>query len=93
MPVAGAVVVPMSKDVEGGLVKRLKGISSVEVKDVGPKGVAIVLEADSTQLLKEISEEINQWGEVIEFDLVYLNWEDADKNVKPSILDGLLPKP
>ncbi len=38
MPVAGAVVVPMSRDVEGGLVKRLKGISSVEVKDVGPKG-------------------------------------------------------
>ncbi len=76
MPVAGAVVVPMSREYEDRIVDRLERLPSVTVEGVGEKGIAIVLEAETAERLKEISEEINQWEEVIEFELVYLNWED-----------------
>ncbi len=79
MPIAGAVVVPLNKKVEGRLVEKLKEVPYVDVKDIGPKGIAVVLEAESAQKLKDISEEINRWEEVIEFELVYLNWEDEDE--------------
>lgn len=75
MAVAGAVVVPVSKELEGIVTDRLKVIEGVRVEDIGPKGIAVVIEAPSTSRLKEISEEINQWEEVIGFELVYLNWE------------------
>ncbi|RMG04463.1 MAG: hypothetical protein D6726_03290 [Nitrospirae bacterium] len=75
MPVAGAVVVPIKKELEETVSQRLKDIPSVTVEGIGEKGIAIVLEADTAERLKEMSEEINQWEEVIEFELVYLNWE------------------
>ncbi len=75
MPVAGAVVVPMDRKDEKMIADRLRAIPSVTVEGVGEKGIAIVLEAETAERLKEISESISQWEEVIEFELVYLNWE------------------
>ncbi len=77
MAVAGAVVVPIKKQVETTVVDRLNNLKGVEVQKVGPRGIAVVLEADSAKELKKISEKINQWEEVIEFELVYFNWEET----------------
>ncbi len=75
MAIAGAVVVPYSKDTEEGLKKKLMNLSEVTVQDTGPKGVAIVIEAPSVDRLKDLSEEISKWEEVVAFELVYLNWQ------------------
>jgi nitrate reductase NapAB chaperone NapD len=75
MPVAGAVVVPIRKDYEDRIIEKLNGLASVTVEGAGDKGIAIVLEAETAEKLREISEQINQWEEVIGFELVYLNWE------------------
>ncbi len=75
MPIAGAVVIPVKREYEDTVREKLASIREVTVKDTGPKGVAIVIEAPSVEKLKELSEEINQWEEVIGFELVYLNWE------------------
>ncbi|NIV35601.1 MAG: hypothetical protein GWN58_40960, partial [Anaerolineae bacterium] len=61
MAIAGAVVVPVSPETEQAVIERLKGISEIEIKDSGEKGIAVVLEADEVGRLKEISEEINGW--------------------------------
>ncbi len=75
MAVAGAVVIPINRDMDNLVVEKLQKVEGVTVEDSGPKGIAVVIEAPSTSRLKEISEEINQWEEVIGFELVYLNWE------------------
>ncbi len=76
MAIAGAVVVPMRKELESELREKLDALNEVEVKDVGSKGIAVVLEAEDVGRLKKISEEISGWKEVVEFNLAYLNWED-----------------
>ena len=77
MPIAGALVVPVKQEAVSGLQSRLANVSGVEVEDIGPKGIAIVLEAGSTSELKKISSDIEQWDDVLEFELAYLNWEDV----------------
>ena len=77
MAIAGAVVVPLKKDFENRLKEKLNSMSGVEIQDIGKKGIAVVLEADDTDRIKEISKEINGWEEVIDFQLGYLNWEEV----------------
>lgn len=77
MAIAGAVVVPVKKEFESRLKAKLSLLNEVEVQDVGEKGIAVVLEAENSKRLKEISEEINGWEEVIDFQLAYLNWEEV----------------
>ena len=77
MAIAGAVVVPLKKDFENGLKEKLNSMSGVEIQDIGKKGIAVVLEAEDTDRIKEISKEINGWEEVIDFQLGYLNWEEV----------------
>ncbi|WP_456474456.1 chaperone NapD [Candidatus Pyrohabitans sp.] len=75
MPVSGAVVVPIpgkEKEVE----KNLRALPGVEVKGKGSKGIAVVMESESTGKLKKLSEEIEKWNSVVDFQLVYLNVED-----------------
>lgn len=76
MPIAGALVVPVKQETAPGLKARLAAVAGVNVEDIGPKGIAIVLEADSTWELKKISSDIEKWDDVLEFELAYLNWED-----------------
>lgn len=76
MPIAGALVVPVKRDDEDVLKLKLATIPGLEIQETGPKGIAIVLEADSTTKLKKISSDIEQWKDVLEFELAYLNWED-----------------
>ena len=76
MPIAGALVVPVKQEAATLLQSRLATVSGVEVEDIGPKGIAIVLEADSTSEIKEISSHIEGWDDVLEFELAYFNWED-----------------
>jgi nitrate reductase NapAB chaperone NapD len=76
MPIAGALVVPVKQEIAPELQTRLAAVSGVDVEDIGPKGIAIVLEADSTGELKKISSDIEGWDDVLEFELAYLNWED-----------------
>ena len=59
------------------LKEKLNSISGVEIQDIGKKGIAVVLEAEDTDRIKEISKEINGWEEVIDFQLGYLNWEEV----------------
>ncbi len=77
MAIAGAVVVPVSKQDEAVLINRLSETKGVEVQKAGPKGIAVVLEAENVRELKRLSESINKWEEVIEFELVYCNWEET----------------
>lgn len=79
MAIAGAVVVAVKKEFEPELKDRMdSAFEEVEVKDIGEKGIAVVIEAEDVGRLEEISEEINGWDEVLEFELAYLNWEEAD---------------
>jgi|Deesub1362A_J573_1020465.scaffolds.fasta_scaffold03462_3 nitrate reductase NapAB chaperone NapD len=75
LPVSGAVVVPVpgkEKEVE----KSLRALPGVEVKGRGSKGIAVVMEGESTKELKKLSEKIEKWDDVVDFQLVYLNVED-----------------
>ncbi|NOX20250.1 MAG: chaperone NapD [Nitrospirae bacterium] len=77
MAIAGAVVVPIKKEEEDRVIDKLNELDGVEVQQAGPKGIAVVLEADDPRTLKKISEKISKWEEVIEFELVYFNWEEC----------------
>ncbi len=77
MSVSGIVVVPKrgrEKDVE----EMLRALPGVEVQGRGSKGIAAVLEADSSAELQIISEEIKEWKEVIDFHLAYFNCEQEE---------------
>lgn len=76
MAIAGAVVVPGSPGIEEELISRMKEFAEVEVREVGPKGIAIVLEAEEPGRLRDISNEIEAWEDVMEVSLAYLNWEE-----------------
>ena len=76
MPIAGALVIPVSRQDEAAVKIKLAAVPGVEVKETGPRGIAIVLDAESTGDLKKISSSIEKWDEVLEFELAYLNWED-----------------
>jgi nitrate reductase NapAB chaperone NapD len=79
MAIVGAVVVAVSKELDETLKERMdSSFEELEVKDIGEKGIAVVIEAGDVGRLKEISEEITGWDEVLEFELAYLNWEEAD---------------
>lgn len=78
MAIAGALVVPAKKETTSELVGRLKKISGVEVETTGPNGIAIVLEAENSKSLKDLSTDIEKWDEVVNFQLAYLNWEEID---------------
>lgn len=77
MAIAGAVVVPIKKEEEQKIIRKLEGLEGVEVQKAGPKGIAVVLEAEDVRSLKKLSEKISKWEEVIEFELVYFNWEEC----------------
>lgn len=77
MPTAGAVIVPATKDVEKVLLEKLALLEGASVQGVGTKGIALVLEAPALERLEEVSEQINEWDEVIDVHLAYLNWEDS----------------
>ena len=81
MPIAGALVVPIKQEVENVLKAKLANVTGVEVQETGPKGIAIVLEAESTKELKKTSSDIEQWDDVLEFELAYLNWEDEIEKI------------
>ena len=76
MPIAGALIVPVSLKEGKLLVDKLSTLPGVEVQQQGPKGIAVVLEAESSGELKKISQDIEKWDDVLEFELAYLNWED-----------------
>ena len=77
MPVAGAVVVPTSKEREEALSESLDALEGVSVQGIGDKGIALILEAESVGSIEKMSEAIAGWGDVLDFQLAYLNWEDA----------------
>jgi nitrate reductase NapAB chaperone NapD len=79
MAIAGAVVTPARPELEPAVIEKLRGYDEIEVKDSGEKGIAVVLEAKEPGRLKDISEEIQSWEEVLEFSLAYLNWEELEQ--------------
>jgi len=76
MAIAGAVVVPVNKESEKTLRKRLDSIDGLEVQGIGEKGIAVVMEADNIKRLRKLSEDINRWKEVIDIQISYINWEE-----------------
>jgi len=76
MPVAGVVVTPLKREFEKSLADKLRTLPGANVEGIGEKGIALILEARSVDALHEMSEAINQWDEVADFMLAYLNWED-----------------
>lgn len=77
MAVAGVLVTPVDREAEVKITELLNDLAGAEVQEIGPKGIAVVLEAESTEKLKKLSEVIQEWKEVVDFQLAYLNWEDA----------------
>jgi len=77
MAIAGAVVVPSGKESEQKLVERLKQLPTVEVQEIGPKGIAVVLDEKDTDSLRALSEKIKSWQEVVDLQVAYINWEDT----------------
>ena len=77
MPVAGAVVVPVNREVEEALSERLDALEGASVQGIGDKGIALILEAESVGSIEKMSEAIAGWEDVLDFQLAYLNWEDA----------------
>ncbi len=77
MAVAGVLVTPVDRETEALVVELLNCLAGVEVQEIGPKGIAVVLESKSTERLKELFEVIQGWKEVVDFQLTYLNWEGA----------------
>ncbi len=75
MAVAGAVVVPVGDAAAAVLADRLARLPGVEVQGIGPRGVAVVLEAPHTKDLERLSEDVLAWEEVADFQLGYCNWE------------------
>lgn len=76
MAIAGAVVVPISRDKENELKAKLSAMEGVEVEGASDNGVAIVIEADGMTGIKDISDRIGRIEETLEFNVVYVNWED-----------------
>ncbi len=76
MAIAGAVVVPHSKESAQKLVERLKQLPTVEVQEIGPKGIAVVIDEKDTDSLRKLSEKIKSWQEVVDFQVAYINWEE-----------------
>ena len=75
MPVSGAVIVPVpgkEEDVE----RELRALPGVEVRGRGEKGIAITIEGESTAELQRVSEKIEKWESVVDFQLIYVNVED-----------------
>ena len=66
MPIAGALVVPVNPEEESVLKLKLATVPGIGVKEEGPRGIAIVLEAKSTGELKKISQDIEKWDNVLD---------------------------
>ena len=79
MAIAGAVVIPVSRDCEQKVAARLKQLPAVEIQEMGPNGIAVVLEEKDADSLRKVSEEIKAWQEVMDFQLAYVNWEEVDE--------------
>jgi len=75
--ISSAVVLPAKGVSEEELIAKLNAREGVEVSGRGEKGIAVVLEAEDLRALQRVSEEINDWKEVLEFQLVYYNWEEV----------------
>lgn len=76
MAIAGAVVLPVQKKWEDQIIEKLGSLKEVQVEGVGEKGIAIVLETNTMEELRDISEQIGHWEEVVAFHVVYVNWEE-----------------
>ncbi len=77
MAIASAVVQPKKQGTEDELEARLNAREGIEVRGRGDKGIAIVLEAADLKAIEAISKEINDWDEVLEFQVIYYNWEEV----------------
>ncbi len=76
MAIAGVVIVPEPKKNQAEILEKLTAMPGVDHCEPGPDGVAVVIEAKNSRILRRLSEEINDMDEVAELQLVYLNWED-----------------
>jgi|GEM_PF-1224103 len=79
MAIAGWLVVPVSEEVRDRLKDRLASTPGLEVQGVGPKGIAVVADAENVRKLRRLSEEVGRWPEVLDVQLGYLNWEDEEQ--------------
>ena len=79
MAVVGAVLVPYQEDVLDTLAERLKSLPHVEVHGVSKQGIAFVMEGESLEALKGLTEQIQSWQEVLEIHLAYVNWEPLEE--------------
>jgi nitrate reductase NapAB chaperone NapD len=77
--ISGAVVVPLGPELTEAVLGRLKELKGVEVKAVGPGGIAVVMEADRVESLESLGDDIKGWDDVLEVSLAYLNWEDGSE--------------
>ena len=79
MAIAGAVVVVGQPEDVAVVQARLSDIPEVEVRGVGPKGIAVVIETENSRQMQKLSERINGWDEVIDFQVALVNWEDEEE--------------
>jgi nitrate reductase NapAB chaperone NapD len=76
MAIAGAVVIPSEKTDTNKLKERLSSLYGVEVQNGGDKGIQLVLKKVDIDRLNELSEVINGWNDVIDFQLAYFRRKD-----------------
>ena len=79
MAIAGAVVLPVQREMEDQIVQKLSSLKEVKIEGIGEKGIAVVLETASMEEIRHISEQISHWEEVVGFHVVYVNWEELGK--------------
>jgi nitrate reductase NapAB chaperone NapD len=72
MAVSGIVVVAF-RGHEEDVAKKLATLAGVEVRGIGSRGIAAVMEARSVEALRTLSEEIAGWEEVLDLQLAYVD--------------------
>lgn len=80
MAIAGAVIVPVQRQLGELLEKKLSALQGVEVKGIGPNGLAAIMEAPDTRGLQKMTEDIAGWEEVIDISIGYINWEGEENS-------------
>jgi len=76
MPVSGIVVVTIPGK-EEEVMKKLSGFNQIEIKGQGLKGIAVIIEGNTIEEIREVSEKIEKFEDVLEVQLIYLNFEDV----------------
>ncbi|RME86926.1 MAG: nitrate reductase [Planctomycetota bacterium] len=76
MAISSLVVKPVKEENLLPLASKLETLEGVEVAGVSQQGIALVLEAENMETLKEKTEKIQNLEEVLMLQIAYVNWHE-----------------